>query len=43
MNRLTLDILRQLNSKLDGYSQGSGNRNSSTAGFNVAKAGGISS
>jgi phospholipase B1 len=37
------NILRQFNSKLDGYSQGTGPRNSSKAGFNVAKAGGVSS
>ncbi|CAF0724936.1 unnamed protein product [Rotaria sp. Silwood1] len=37
------NILRQFNSKLDGYSLGTGNRNSSKAGFNVAKAGAISS
>jgi hypothetical protein len=38
-----LDILRQFNSQLDGYSQGNGDRNNSKAGFNVAKAGAISS
>jgi phospholipase B1 len=37
------NILRQFNSKLDGYSQGTGDRNNSKAGFNVAKAGAISS
>jgi len=37
------NILRQFNSQLDGYSQGTGDRNSSKAGFNVAKAGAISS
>ncbi|CAF0965028.1 unnamed protein product [Adineta steineri] len=37
------NILRQINSQLTGYSQGTGDRNSSKAGFNVAKAGAISS
>ncbi|CAF0857328.1 unnamed protein product [Adineta ricciae] len=37
------NILRQFNSKLDGYSRGTGDRNNSKAGFNVAKAGAISS
>ncbi|CAF3646025.1 unnamed protein product [Adineta steineri] len=37
------NILRQINSQLSGYSQGTGDRNSSKAGFNVAKAGAISS
>jgi hypothetical protein len=39
---IPLDILRKFNSKLDGYSQGIGDRNNSKAGFNVAKAGGVS-
>jgi phospholipase B1 len=37
------NILRHLNSKLDGYSLGTGHRNTSKAGFNVAKAGAVSS
>jgi len=37
------NILRQFNSKLEGYSLGTGNRDSKTAGFNVAKAGAVSS
>ncbi|UJR25850.1 hypothetical protein I4U23_007200 [Adineta vaga] len=37
------NILRQFNSLLDGYSKGTGDRNNSKAGFNVAKAGAISS
>ncbi|CAF1319400.1 unnamed protein product, partial [Didymodactylos carnosus] len=36
------NILRKCNPQLFGYSKGSGNRNSSGAGFNVAKAGAIS-
>ncbi|CAF2361115.1 unnamed protein product [Rotaria sp. Silwood2] len=36
------NILRKFNSQLDGYSLGTGNRNSSKAGFNVAKAGAVS-
>ncbi|CAF3262459.1 unnamed protein product [Rotaria socialis] len=36
------NILRQYNPYLDGYSRGFGNRNSSKAGFNVARAGAVS-
>lgn len=36
------NILRQFNPLLDGYSLGTGDRNNSKAGFNVAKAGAVS-
>ncbi|CAF4107567.1 unnamed protein product [Rotaria sordida] len=36
------NIIRQYNSKLDGYSLGTGNRDSPKAGFSVAKAGAVS-
>lgn len=42
IENIFIDILRQINPQLDGYSTGVGNRDSKDAGFNVARAGAVS-